>query len=1057
MILSNAAVRNRTTVGVLMVLIIVAGLFSYFTLPREAAPDVPIPYVLVSTIHEGVSPEDVESTVTMKIEQKLTGLKGVKEITSTSSEGMSVIVIEFLPDIRIEDALQYVRDKVDQAKPDLPNDAEEPSITEVNIADFPIMIVNVSGPISPLRLKAIAEALEDQIEQFPGVLECDVIGAREREIRLEFDPDRLAAYEIGIGELVGLIPGENVNVSAGTMELPGAKVNVRVPGEFERPVDIDHLLLTVRDGKPIYLADAATVRDTFKYRESIARLDGQPSITLTVKKRVGSNILEIAKRVKALLAEARRRLPAGVTLGVTLDYSDDINMMVADLENNILSGLVLVVGVLMLFMGFRTSLIVGLAIPLSMLTSFAILSAMGITLNMIVLFSLILSLGMLVDNAIVIVETVYRFMQMGHSRIEAAMKGTAEVAWPVITSTATTVAAFAPLLLWSGVMGEFMKYLPITVITVLSSSLFVAMVISPVAATVLARAKGRVGDVQPNAVQRVYRRVLHAALHATPNRTATLALAVLSLAAVFVLYVKYEHGMRLFPAFDPRHAFVEIRSPQGTSIQYSDLLARMAEQRLGTQREHLEHINTNVGGGGGDLSFTGGGGGSHMANITLRFHKYAQRTRPSAEVIDEIRRQMTDIPGAEIKVAEEREGPPTGAAVAVRIAGEQFETLAEISERAKDLIADVPGLVNLRSDYEASRPELQFIVDRQRAALMNVNTNLVGEFLKAAVFGREVGKYRQFNDEYDITVRLPLDRRRKLDELTGLHVPNAFGEPVPLSNLGQFVYRGGYGNISRVNEKRVITLTGDTAPGTLPETVLGEVTKRLTDMQVPEGYAITYAGQKEEEEKAKAFLLRAYLIAVLVILMILVAQFNTLGVPIIIMATVGLSMVGVGVGLLVTGTPFVIIMTGIGLISLAGVVVNNAIVLLDYTRQLERRGLPLVEAAIQAGMTRLRPVLLTATTTILSLVPMATGTAFDFHSFQWVARTESSQWWAPMANAVIFGLGFATILTLVVVPTMYVAVYAGLERIGLGGLRHVTNGDLNDAKAAATEGTEHDG
>ncbi len=1060
MILSNAAIGNRTTVGVLVVLIIVSGTWAYVTLPRESAPDVPIPWVLVTTLYEGVSPEDIETTVTMKIEQELAGLKGVKEVYSTSREGVSLIRVEFLPEMVIEDALQYVRDRVDLAKPELPEQAEEPMISEINFAEFPVMMVSISGSISPVRLKAIAERVEDEIEQVPGVLGSDVLGGLEREIRLEFDPDRLAAYEISISEMATLISGENVNISAGGLDTPGTKFSVRVTGEFDQAAEIDHLLLTERAGKPIYLTDVATVRDTFEGRDTYSRLDGKSSITLTVKKRVGANILELASHVRGILDEARKKLPEGVTLEVTMDQSDDVNMLVADLENNILTALVLVVLVMMLAMGLRTSLIVALAIPLSMLMSFAILQAMDVTLNMVVLFSLVLALGMLVDNAIVIVENIYRFMQEGHGRLEAARLGAAEVAWPVITSTATTIAAFAPMLVWTGVMGEFMSYLPLTVIVVLSSSLFVALVITPVAASVLARVPvgtppqtwigrfwGRaiamvrtVTSVVGSIVQRGYRGVLQTALGSFSHRIATLTLTVTALIAVGVLFGKYNFGVELFPKPDPKNALVNIRLPQGANVAYTDLLTRQAEGPIEQVRDDLKHVNSNVGSADGAQGFGAESIGPHVSNITLVFRDYQDRARPSAVAVDEVRVLLSGIPGAEVKVAAADEGPPTGAPVAVRIAGESFQELADIASRVKAHIADVPGLVNLRSDYEAARPELRFIPDRERAKLLHVNTFVIGQFLKTGVFGLEAGKYRQFNDEYDITIRLPLLQRQNIDDLFRLQVPDTAGNPIPLSSLGEFHYSGGYGDINRIDQKRVVTITADVPKGVQSEEVLKRVQARLADMKLKPGYTITYAGEKEEQDKAVAFLAKAYAIAILAILMILVAQFNTLGVPGIIMLTVVLSLIGVGAGLLITATPFGVIMTGIGVVSLAGVVVNNAIVLLDYTRQLERRGFGLVEAAVQAGMTRLRPVLLTAVTTILSLIPMAVGKSIDFRTFSYVAKSESSQWWASMAIAVIFGLGFATVLTLVVVPTMYVFIYAGLERLGFGGLRKAGNG-----------------
>ncbi|MBN1555100.1 MAG: efflux RND transporter permease subunit, partial [Phycisphaerae bacterium] len=558
MLLSNVAIRNRTTVFVMIFLIGVAGVYSYLALPRESAPDVKLPNILITTPHEGVTPRDVENTVTNKIEQEITGVKGLDEIRSVTAEGISSINVEFQSDVDIDDALQRIKDKVDLARPELPSNSDkpvEPVVSEINIAEFPIMIISLSGPISPVRLKLIAEALEDEIEVLPGVLEVDVSGTLEREIIVEIDPDRLAQYGLSTTELLRLVPSQHVNQSAGGLETEGTKFNIRIPMEVTQPGEIDKFPLAIRNGKQIYLSDVARVRDTFKDRETYSRLDGQPSVTLAIKKRVGANIVNIAAAVKFLLAEARKRLPPGVKLELIDDRSKEIHSMILDLENNILTGLILVVGVLMLFMGLRSSLIVATAIPLSMMMSLAAILAMGYTLNMVVLFALILALGMLVDNAIVIVENIYRFMEMGYSRVEAAMKGTAEVAWPVIASTATTVAAFFPLLFWPGIMGEFMRFIPITVITVLTSSLFVAMIINPVICSVFAKPAKRKVDPHhhPGGFVRGYRRVLQVALG---HPGTTLTLGILLLAAVIIVYTRRGRGTELFPGTDPDQAVI---------------------------------------------------------------------------------------------------------------------------------------------------------------------------------------------------------------------------------------------------------------------------------------------------------------------------------------------------------------------------------------------------------------------------------------------------------------------------------------------------------------------
>jgi len=627
----------------------------------------------------------------------------------------------------------------------------------------------------------------------------------------------------------------------------------------------------------------------------------------------------------------------------------------------------------------------------------------------------VLVLGMLVDNAIVIVENIFRQLQLGHSRLEAAILGAREVAWPITTSTFTTVCAFLPLMFWPGIMGDFMKYLPITLSLGLLASLFVGLVISPVFCSVWARPLVKQGETDHWFV-RAYRRFQHVGL---ANPGLTLFLAMCLLVGMVILYGKVGKGTEFFPDADPERAIIDLRAPQGTNIHETDRIARQIEQRLDPFKTHLAHVITNVGASGAGTNIMASAGGPHLANITLLFHDFTERPRPSAEVITEIRSALAGISGVEIKIQKEEGGPATGTPVTVEIVGEDFKTLAQFSEQAYRTVAGVPNIVNLRSDLEATRPELAFVVDRRVAMLLGVNTATVGNFLKMAVFGTKVGTYRQFNDEYDITVRLPLAQRINIDDIYRLKIPNTSGEAVPLSSLGHFEYRGGFGTINRVDQKRVITLTAD-VEGRLSSEVRADVQGALAKIDLPMGYEFRYAGEQEEEDESRIFLGKAFGIAVLLVTLVLVIQFNSLMVPFIIMTTVILSLIGALTGLLICDLPFGIIMTGIGVISLAGVVVNNAIVLLAYTRQLQRQGLDLVHAAAEAGVTRLRPVLLTATTTIIGLIPMAIGVSYDFHTFTLATKSESSQWWANMAVVVIFGLGFATILTLIVVPSLYV-------------------------------------
>jgi len=1016
MLLTDLAIKNRTTVAVLGLIIVLMGSYSYLTLPREAAPDIPIPFILVTTTYEGVSPEDMETSVTMKIEKELNGIRGVEEITSSSTEGMSLISVEFAPDVPSEAALQRVRDRIDLAKGELPMDAEEPMIKEINFAELPIMLISLSGEVSPIQLKEVADDVADALEAVPGVLKVEITGDLEPEIRLEFDPDRIASYNLTIPEILALIPSENVNISAGGLETQGMKFNVRIPAEFVTPEEVDHLLLTVRDGKPIYLSDVAKVNYMFKDRSSYSRLDGVPNITLSVTKRVGANAVRVSDYIKVVIDKAQEQAQGMLKFDITFDMSKYIRNMVADLENNIFSALVLVTAVLLLFLGWRPSSIVAMIIPLSMLITFFLVQMLDYTLNMIILFGLMLVLGMLVDNAIVIVENIFRHLQLGHNRVEAAILGARQVAWPVTTSTFTTVCAFLPLMFWPGVMGDFMKYLPITLTLGLLASLFVGLVFNPAICSVWA---GRTPT--PRQTNHwfigIYRRFLDAGLK---NPGLTLFLAFCLLVALGTLYGKIGKGVEFFPEGDPERAIIVVRAPQGTNIHETDRMARLIEDRIQPYKPWLKHIITNVGsGGGGSMNLMASTGGPHLANITLVFYDFAERERPSVEVIAEVRKAIADIAGAEIRVEKEEEGPPTGAAVTVRVIGEDFKTLERVSEQTKRLISDVPNIVNLRSDHEATRPELAFIVDRRVAMLLGMNTATVGNFLKMAIFGTKVGTYREYNDEYDITVRLPLAERVNLDDMYRLQIPNAAGVAIQLSSLGKFEYQGGFGTINRVNQKRVVTLTAN-AEGRLGTEVLADVQKRLDTLEFPPGYEIRYAGEKEEQDKAQAFLSKAFAIALLLVTMVLVIQFNSLMIPLIIMTTVVLSLIGALMGLLICDLPFGIIMTGIGVISLAGVVVNNAIVLLAYTRQLQAEGMDLISAAEEAGITRLRPVMLTAMTTITGLIPMAVGISFDIHTLTWATRSESTQWWRNMAVVVIFGLGFATILTLVVVPSLYV-------------------------------------
>ena len=1076
MIVNQKAVEKRTAVMVLALVIMVFGFTAYQLLPREASPDITIPYVFVSTNYPGVSPEDVEQAITIPIEKKLKGLEGVKRIKSISSEGQSSINIEFVTGTDIDDVLQKTKDKVDMAKGDLPADLEDdPVVFEVNISELPILIISLSGPVGLVQLKEIAEKLEEDIESIPGVLDVEVTGGLEREIRVEPDAGKLAYYGLSIVSLQNVISAENTNVSGGAIRMGDGRYQLRVPGEFETPDEIYGLVVGLHNGRPVYLKDAARVVDGFKEEDSRSRINGLQAVNIQIKKRAGENIIKIVGQVDRLLQEQRLTWPKGITVTKLMDQSKDIDLMVKDLENNLLSGLVLVGLVLFFTLGIRNAILVGLAIPFSMMLSFSILYGMGITLNMVVLFSLTLALGMLVDNAIVIVENIYRYMEQGVPRVKAAIEATSEVAYPVIGSTLTTLAAFLPMIFWPGIMGEFMRFLPITLIVTLSSSLFVAMVINPAlaaiflrrppAARALAREQGEVemSGEAPVEVKGIllksYRWVLSGAIN---NRMAVMSVSFLilvGLVMVWFLRVGLEKPMEFFPSTDPRAIYVNLDMPEGADLEYSDRLARQVETAIcgsngpglpppdvdpakcyqadadkkrvvlaqGQEVQGISDLKNikyiysrTVAATGGSSDFE-----SNSPNhVGVQFYDMEDRLEPSPKTVTKIRDRVSGIPGAKITVAAQEDGPPTGAPINIEVAGDNFAVLGRIASEIRKVLEGMPFVEDIRDDYKSGSPTVKVKIDRQKAALLGLSTNTLGFALKVAFNGFKVSSFREGDEDYDITVQLPEAERKVTDILRELLLPTPQGQLVPLSTVAKFEITGGLGRISRINHERVVTVKANVDEDQVPGAVVrAQAEELLKKFPIPPGYKVTFTGEFENQKEAEDFLSKAFVAAIFFIILLLVSQFNSVSQPLIIMTSVMLSLGGVFLGLTIMNYPFGIIMSGVGVISLAGVVVNNAIVLIDYTNKLRERGMHTREAIIAAGCTRLRPVLLTAVTTILGLIPMVTGVSFDFHKMKISWVSESSQWWSPMAAAVIFGLALATVLTLVVVPTLYSLVH----------------------------------
>jgi len=1070
-IISDTAVTNRISVLVLAVMIIVFGMYSYSILPRESSPDITIPYVFVSTYYKGVSSSDIESSITTQIEKKLKGLDHVKKIQSVSSEGLSQINIEFLPGTDIDEVLQKVKDKVDESRNELPSDLEnDPQVFEVNFSEMPIVVYLLNGTCGIPCLKKIADDLEEEIEGVPGVLEVDVTGGMEREIKVEVDPDKLTYYRIPITTFEQVLSAENQNTSGGVITLGEGRYQLHIPGEFETPEEIYDLVICSHEGHPIYLKDVARVVDGYKDETSRSRLDGKAAVSISIKKRIGENIIAICDKIDRLIESNQKRWPNGTHITKVMDRAKEIHLNVADLENNIISGLILVIVVLLFALGLRNAVLVSLAIPFSMFLSFIFLQTLGITLNMVVLFSLTLALGMLVDNAIVIVENVYRYMEQGVPRIEAAMKATSEVAYPVIGSTLTTLAAFFPMIFWPGIMGEFMKFLPITLLVTLFSSLIVALVINPALCAYFIKVPGNGHHFTNNADEirsagekpieitgfllNSYHHIMRGALK---HRLTVIGIAFTILFILFqtwMYYVGAEKAVEFFPAIDPKDAYVNVEMPEGADLEYIDRIMKKIEiaitghagdtndpqkfdisaykdaysslqphdrSRGGTfmgpsDLPNVMHIYSKAVETTGSNIFE-----SNSPNhIGVQFIDFEDRITPSVADLERIRNRVKYIPGAQITVQEAQEGPPTGSPINIEISGNDFQTLGSISRQVRDILQNVPHVMDIQDNYTEGIPSIKISIDRQKAALFDLSTNWIGHTLKTAFNGLDVSTYREHDEDYDITVTFGERDRQKAAVLKKLMILSPAGQLVPLTTIANIDYSGSIGDIVRINHERVVTVKANVDETKIPGPVARQqAEERLKSFALPSGYKLKFTGEFEDQKESEEFLSRAFVIALFLIFLILVTLFNSVTQPLIIMTSVILSLGGAFLGLTVIHSPFGIIMSGVGVISLAGVVVNNAIVLIDYTNKLVARGISVADAIISAGATRLRPVLLTAITTVLGLLPMVTGISYDFHRMAMSYASDATQWWQSMSIVVIFGLLVATFLTLVVVPVLY--------------------------------------
>ena len=1035
---SQIAIRNPVFIFIMILVIGLAGFNAYKSIPREAAPDIQIPLLIVTIPFPGASPEDVESLITNKAEQELQTIKNLKKIKSTSSESVAVLTLEFTSDFDISDARTKVREKMDQIKPDFPSDAEDYQITEINLSEQPLMILNIAGDMGLLGLTDLADKVKEEIEGIPGILEVRRAGGLEKEIRVYVNPEKLNYYNLDLNLVSTSIRSENTNLPGGSVTMGPTKYLIRVPGEFINPEGINEALISAPNQVPVRVKDLAKVVFGFKEITSKSRLDGIESVSLSIVKRSGENLLAIRDQVKLIIQGLEQEYGDEVKFSILSDQGERVQRIVNDLENNILSGFVLVFLVLLLVMGISNALLVAIAIPLSFLASMIILNVMGFTLNIVVLFSLILSLGLLVDNAIVIVENIFRHRQAGKNRIDAAVLGTKEIAIPVTTSTITTVAAFFPLIFMPGIAGEFISFLPKTLIVTLSSSLLVAVLINPVLCSTLMRVK--VGKeitsdfdelklVEKSKILGIYQYALRKVLR---FRLITLFAFVFLFVGTFYWYGKNtfpRKRIEFFPKTEPSEAVVNIRAPLGTTLEVSDKYVVSVENFVNKDKKKLDAVVANVGQRRGSGASSAGSTTTYLSHVVLDFPNWQNWIEKPSSIIKKLRQKLEQMVGVEIKLAEARSGPPTGMALNLEVRGDDFNQMSEAVEIIKQNIKNIPGLVDLTDDFDRSRPELKVIIDRDKASRLGLRARDIANTVRTAFNGKKVSVFRDGTEEYDIWVQLDQSFRSNQSDLSSLFIYTPSGEPVRLSEIARVDSGPSYGSIRHVDTERTITISADAFRMPGPVLVM-KAQQVLNKLDLPQGVTYQFTGEDENRKESQIFIGRALIIAVLLILVVMVAQFNSIALPLIVISSVLMSVMGVIIGLIVHDRPFGIIMTGVGTVALAGIVVNNAIVMLDYVIKLRKKGYQRNEAMILAAAVRFRPVVLTAVTTVLGLVPIAVGMDIDFSRDSIILfGAASASFWKSMALAVMYGLGVTTFLTLFLLPVLYSLVEGGKERL----------------------------
>lgn len=1117
--LTSWSVDNRTAIYIITILITAYGLYKFNTLPKEQFPDIVVPTISVATIYVGNSPADIENLVTRPIEKQIKSISGARviKVQSTSQTDFSLIVVEFDTDVKTDLAKQKVKDAVDKARTDLPQDlTAEPDVQEFAFSEMPIMYVNVSGDYDPVKLKQYAEKMQDRFEELKEITRADIVGAPEREIQVNVDPYRMASARITFSDIEGAIARENNDITGGLIEIGTQKRTVRVRGQFNSSFDLNNIIVKGVSGSPVYLKDIATIKDTVKEKESFARLDGKNVITLNIVKRSGENLISAADNVKATVEDMQKNdiLPKDLKVTFTGDQSKQTKTSFNELVNTIVIGFILVLLILMFFMGVTNAFFVALSVPLSVFVAFLFLPVAdyivgsGVTLNFIVLFALLFGLGIIVDDAIVVIENTHRIYHNGRVPvIRSAKEAAGEVFIPVLAGTATTLAPFFPLLFWKGIIGKFMIYLPVMLILTLAASLIVAFIMNPVFAVSFMKPEGREYDDRKSAIFRKWHWwafwIIGIINHVIGNHGTGNFLFFMALAGVLNRYVlrdaiyffqekvlpslmnSYEKLLRwilkgtrpvwafaslfvvfaislgllvasvmagrtkstFFPSGDPNFIYVYLKLPAGSDVKYTDSITTLLEKKVykilekekpGEEGSIVESIITNVAVSANNPRDNNRSTQANLGRIQVSFVEFEKRHGKSTKFyIDEIRKNIKGIPGAAISVEQEDGGPPTDPPVNIEVVGDNFTSIAKVATELYNYLDTnrVDGIDNLQMDIDLNNPEITVSVDRERALIEGVSTAQVGMEIRTALFGKEVSKLKEGEDEYKIQLRYSELQRNNIADLMNMKITfRDFNtgqiKQVPINAVAKFDYTSSSGGVKRKNMKRTIQLQSNIADPTQAASINAVLKTKIDDfknkVKIPEDVTIRQSGQSEQEAETNRFLLIAFVMAIALIFLILVLQFNSMSKPFIVVTEIFFSIIGVLLGYAITGKTIASIMLLVGIIGLAGIVIKNGILLIEFTDELRHRGYKTREAAIQAGKIRIIPVLLTALATMLGLLPLAVGFNIDFVSlFQHLDPKifiggDSVVFWGPLSWTIIYGLIFSFFLTLMMVPSMYI-------------------------------------